>query len=74
MLRHDAYAFAEHRVNAPAAPVITHIEVSSAVPDAGFHSFENRDKIVFSVTFSAPVILSGSGAASLKVLVGRRRD
>ena len=40
------------------------------MPDAGFHSFENLDDILFSVTFSVPVTLSGSGAAFLKVLVG----
>ena len=69
VLTHAAYEFPAHVVNPP-VPEITDIEVSSPVPDAGFHSFENLDDILFSVTFSVPVTLSGSGTAFLKVLVG----
>ena len=62
-LTHGAYAFPQHFVNTlPPAPHITNIEVSSPVPDAGFHSSALLDPVEFRVTFSDAVTVTGAQA------------
>ena len=59
VLTHDAYEFPDYLVNPP-PPEITNIEVSSPVPDAGFHSYALGDVVEFRVTFSEAVTASGN--------------
>ena len=68
VLTHAAFEFPEDIVNPP-LPEITNIEVSSPVPDAGFHSSVLVDPVEFRVTFSEAVTMSGA-RASFTVRVG----
>ena len=61
VLTHAAFEFTNYLVNPP-PPGITDIEVSSPVPDAGFHSSALNDPVEFRVTFSDAVTVTGQEA------------
>ena len=67
-LSHAAKTFSDRAVNPP-VPAITKIEVASTVPSAGFYfqTSGSAGQIDFDVTFSAPVIISGVPALTVRV-------